>query len=161
MLKIKTDKITDLEKFGFKRVVNGDVNIYYFHFSDSSYVLISIVKQDKNRDCEKGLVELDWVDFEHIGDLVDLIYKLTKADMVDQQLSKKECLNNVNKKVCELNYCCGECELIDYCDEPFGYAYCQDIELENLTVKEILANIDYWLEEKKDLFVSRDMFQGE
>lgn len=82
MLKIKEDKIKDLEKFGFKALSFDKNNFYgaiFESFDKEDYLLYKVVVTAKHK-----YIQIRDGNFDNIAkSLQTLIYNLTKADMVE------------------------------------------------------------------------------
>lgn len=88
MLKIKEDKMQELEKFGFYKVFGDDIDDFYvFHFlgdnypdNEPVYECRVVIKNAEDYDLEERAI--------YIGDytygIPNVVYDLIKADMVEK-----------------------------------------------------------------------------
>ena len=83
MLRIKADRMNDLEKFGFVRETKKNDDAYYKYIGDyGDFVAVNIVD---DRQHDKGLLQFEWIDVtECFDEVIILVCKLIKADMVEE-----------------------------------------------------------------------------
>ena len=80
MLKIKEDKIKDLEKFGFKKceATGGDIYFYYIYKNNVLYIDLEIM-QDRTIIIDVNCDDV-WTDE------LDIFYELFANDMVEKDV---------------------------------------------------------------------------
>lgn len=93
MLKIKADRMKDLEKFGFKKFYNcdtGELLRYYFYFDEKHQIYFIVANNACNEQYILNPLRFDISSYsseyqqELINKLMELIYNLVKADMVEK-----------------------------------------------------------------------------